>query len=149
AARRVEPEGVAGLQRIVRIAGRQAPRLVGVGIDPDVAGAPVRAAGEPVGCDHVLGRADGEAGLREIEIFAPDAQAAAELARTAGIADQLEAQHPGREFALDDLDRRDLGVGLVDGRARGAVAARAGAGAAAHDLILHIALARIGAASAD
>ena len=48
AARRVEPEDVAGLQRVVGVAGRQALGLAGVGVDPDVAGATDAAAGAAV-----------------------------------------------------------------------------------------------------
>src|SRR5690349_13426829 len=80
AARRVEAKNVAGLQRIVRIARRQPLRPVGAGIDPYVAGAAVGAAREPVRRDHVLGRADREARLGEVEVLAPDAEPAAKLA---------------------------------------------------------------------
>ena len=97
----------------------------------------------------MLGRADREAGVVEIEIFAANAKSAAGRARAARIRNELEAQHARREFAFDDLDGRDLGVGLIDRRAGGAVLARARAGAAAKDFILHIALPRASAAPAD
>src|SRR4051794_27159308 len=104
AARRIEPEDIAFLERIVGIAGRQALGVLAVGIDPDVAGPPGIAAGAAVGRDHVFHRADRKARVLEIEIFAADAEPAAITAGTAGILDQLEAQDASRKFALDDLD---------------------------------------------
>src|SRR5262249_54552694 len=56
---------------------------------------------------------------------------------------------PGRKFALDDFDRRDLGVALIDRDAGRPVLARARAGAAGNDLVLHITLAAIGVAAAE
>ena len=97
----------------------------------------------------MLHGADREAGIGEIEIFPTDAQTAAELAGATGVDDQLKARDAGGEFALDDLDRRDLGVALVDGDSGRAVLGGARAGAAGDDLVLHIALAGIGAAAAE
>src|SRR5713226_3339951 len=97
----------------------------------------------------MLHRADGEARIGEIEIFAADTEPAAELARAAGVGDQLETRDAGGKLALDDLDRRDLGVALVDRDAGHAVLARARAGAAGDDLVLHIALAGRGVAAAE
>src|SRR6516165_1785801 len=105
APRRVEPEYVALAQRIVGVAGRQALGLRRAGIDPDVAGSSGAAAGAAVGRDQMLHRADGEAGILEIEIFAHDAEPAAEATGAAGILDELEAHEPRRELAFDDLDR--------------------------------------------
>src|SRR6185312_4682216 len=68
---------------------------------------------------------------------------------SAGVRNQLEAAHTGGKFRLDDLDRSDLGVGLVDVGAGHAVFAAAAAGAAAKDFILYIALAGFVAAPAD
>src|SRR5262249_58238477 len=65
------------------------------------------------------------------------------------MADPLVAGEPGRDPALDDLDRRDHGVTLVDGDAGGAVLGGARAGASGDDLVLHVALAGIGAAAAQ
>ena len=142
AAGRIEPENVAALAADNRhSASAGAWRWSLSGLIHDVAGAAVAAAGAAVRRNDVLHRADREARVGEIEIFAPDAEAAAECAGAAGIADQLEAQHAGREFALDDLDRRDPGIALVDGDAGGAVLGGARAAAAGDDLVLHIALA--------
>src|SRR5215468_5381863 len=115
AAGSIESEQVAVLERIVGIARRQALGLLRIRIDPDIAGAPGRAAGAAVRRDDVLHRADREARVGEIKIFATDAEPAAKLAGAAGIGDQLEPPDAGRKLALDDLDRRDLGVALVDG----------------------------------
>src|SRR5262249_22011778 len=120
-----------------------------VRIDPDVAGAAGLAAGAAVRRDHVLHGADREARILEIEILPADAEPAAEAAGATGVPDQLEAWEPCRELALDDLDRRDHGVALVDCDAGGAVLAGARAGATRDDLVLHVALAGIGAASAQ
>src|SRR5690349_6572559 len=127
AARRIEPEHVVGAQRIVGIACRQPLRLLRLRIDPDRAGPAGRAAGAAVRRDHVLHRADREPRVGEVEIFAANAEAAAELAGTTGIRDQLETNNPGWKLALDDLDRRDLGVALVDGDAGHAVLGGTGA----------------------
>src|SRR5262249_10623015 len=136
-------------QGIVGIAGRQALGLARVRVDPDGAGAPVRAADAAVGRDEVLHGADREAGIGEVEVLAADAESTAELARPAGLRDQLEARDAGGKLAFDDLDRRDLGVALVHRDAGGAVLARARAGAAGDDLVLHVALAGIGVAAAE
>src|SRR5262249_25870223 len=148
AARRIQPKHVARLQRIIRVAGRQALGAVGVRVDPDVAAPAGRTARASIRRDAVLHRADREARIGEVEIFAADAQAAAVLAGAAGIPDQLEAHEAGGKFALDDFHRRDLGVALVDGDAGNAVLVRARAAAAGDDLVLHIALSRVGAAAA-
>ena len=96
AARRIEPEHVARLQRIVGVAGRQALGLRRVsGLIQMSPVRPVAAAGEAVRRDDVLHRADREARVGEIEVFAADAEPAAEFAGAAGIRDQLEAQRRG------------------------------------------------------
>src|SRR6185295_1696062 len=97
AAGRIEAEDVAGLERIVRVARRQALGVVAIRIDPDVAGATGPAAGTAVRRDHVLHGADREAGVLEIEIFAADAESAAEPPGAAGVLDQLEADKARRE----------------------------------------------------
>ena len=97
----------------------------------------------------MLHRADREARVFEIEIFAADAEAAAIAAGAAGILDQLEAQDAGRKLAFDDLDRRDHRIALVDRDAGRAVLGGAGAGAAGDDLVLHIGLAGLGRAPAE
>src|SRR5260370_7202008 len=82
----------------------------------------------------MLHGADREARIREIEIFAADAEPAAELARAARIHDQLEAREAGGKFALDDLDRCDLGIALIDRDAGRPLLAPARPGPAGHDL---------------
>src|SRR3954469_13134631 len=104
AARGIEPEDVAFLERVIGVAGRQALGILAVRIDPDIAGTSGIAAGAAVGRDDVLHRADRKAGVLEIEIFAADAEPSAITAGAAGILDQFETQDAGREFALDDLD---------------------------------------------
>src|SRR5580700_1614050 len=146
---RVEAENVALLQRVIRVACRQALGLVAARIDPDVAGPAGAAAGATVRRNDVLHRADREPRVGEIEVFAADAEPAAIKSGAAGIADELAAQHAGRKFAFDDLDRRDAGVALVDGDGAGAVLGGAGAAAAGDDLVLHIALPGGGRAAAD
>ena len=94
-------------------------------------------------------RADRNARIGEVEIFAADAEPTAKLARAAGIGDQFEAGDTRREFAFDDLDRRDLGIALIDGDAGRSVLGRARSGAAGDDLVLHIRLAGIGVAAAE
>src|SRR5215472_9364984 len=138
APRGVEPEHIAGTQRVIGVAGRQALGRLRVRVDPQVAGPAVAAAGAAVRGDQMLHRADREACIREIEIFAADAEPAAELARAARIHDQLETREAGGKFALDDLDRRDLGIALIDRDAGSPILARARAGAAGDDLILHV-----------
>src|SRR5262249_58831419 len=85
----------------------------------------------------------------EIEIFAADAEPAPELARAAGIGEELETGDARGKFALDDLNGCDLGIALIDRDAGGPIFARARAGAAGDDLVLHIALAGIGVAPAE
>src|SRR5690606_3789091 len=97
----------------------------------------------------MLGRAQGEARLGQVDILAHETESAAEFPRPARLGDQLVAPHAGREFALDDLDRRDARFALVGEGARQAVHAGPSAGAAAEELVLHIALARAGRAAAD
>src|SRR5208282_3406426 len=121
AAGRIEPENIAGLERIIGVARRQAPGLLALRIDPDVAGPARIATGSTVRRDDVLHRADRKAGVGEVEVFAPDAEAAAEPSGAAGIANKLEADDAGRKFALDDFDWRDSGIALVDGDGGGAV----------------------------
>src|SRR5215469_16656401 len=130
AALRVEPKYVAFAQRIIRVASRQPLGLRRTGIDPDIAGPSSAATGAAVGRNQMLHGADGKAGVLEIEIFAHDAEPAAEAAGAAGIPDQLEAQQPRGKFAFDDLDGGDHGVALIDGDAGGAVLAGARPGAA-------------------
>src|SRR5262249_57054983 len=113
AARGVEPENIARTQGVIGVARRQTLRRGGVGVDPEVAAAAVAAAGAAVWGDQMLHGADREACIREIEVFAADAEPAAELARPARIRDQLEAREAGGEFRLDGFDRRQLGVALV------------------------------------
>src|SRR5579864_8057735 len=149
AAGRIEADNVAFLQRIIGVARGQAFGPVAVRVDPDVAGPAGAAAGGAVRRNDVLHRADREARVGEIEIFAADAEPAAIKSRAAGIADQLEAQPAGRKLAFDDLDRRDAGIALVDGDGAGAVLGGAGAAAAGDDLVLHVALAGGGRAPAD
>src|SRR5262249_50817697 len=141
AARGIESKGVFFPQGIIRVARRQALRRRTLRVDPGIAGTSGSAAGAAVWRDRMLHRADGEAGIGEMEIFAADAEPAAELARAAGIGDQFEAGDAGRKLALDDLDGCDLGIALIDSDAGGPIFARARAGAAGDDLVLHIALA--------
>src|SRR5262249_11516265 len=145
----VEAEHVAAPQRIIGIARGEPLGRVRVGIDPDVAGAAGLAAVAAVGRDHVLGGADGEPCILQIEVFAANAEAAAKRAGAAGIPDPLAPQRGGRELALDDLPRRDPGVALVHRGGGGAVLDGARAAAAADDLVLHVALAGIGVAAAE
>src|SRR5260221_3769389 len=108
AARGVEPEDIARTERVIGVAGRQAFGRAAVRVDPEVAAAAVAAAGAAVRGDQMLHGADREARIREIEIFAADAQPAAELAGAAGIHDQLEAREARWQISLDGLDPRDL-----------------------------------------
>jgi hypothetical protein len=149
AARRIEPEHVAGAQRIVGVTGRQAFRCVGLGVDRDVAGASAHAADAAVWRNDVSHGPNGEAGIRKVEILAANAEPAAPLAGTAGIRDQLETGYAGRKLAFDDLDRRDLGIALVDGDSGAAVLGRARAGAAGDDLVLDVAPSTVCAAAAE
>src|SRR5262249_19792543 len=121
----------------------------GGGLDEDWGGAGGGAGGGAVGGEELFKGGDGKGGAWGVEIFARDADPAAEAARPAGVLDQLVAQEPRGKFALDDLDRRDHGVALVDGDRGRAVLRRARAGAAGDDLVLHVALAGIGAAPAE
>src|SRR2546426_6293149 len=145
----VEPEDIAGTQRVIGVARGQALCRRGLRVDPEVAAAAVAAAGATVRGDQMPHRADREARIREIEVFAADAEPAAELTRPAGIRYQFEAREAGRKFALDDLDRRDLGIALIDGDAGSPVLDRTRAGAAGDDLVLHITLAGVGVAAAE
>src|SRR5258707_3263203 len=140
AARGVEPEDIARTERVIGVAGRQAFGRAAVRVDPEVAAAAVAAAGAAVRGDQMLHGADREARIREIEIFAADAQPAAELAGAARIHDQLEAREAGGKFPLDDLDPRDLGISLIDPDARKPGPAPARARAARADLALHATL---------
>ena len=56
---------------------------------------------------------------------------------------------PGREFGLDDLDRRDPGIALVDRDAGCAILGGARPGAAGDDLVLHVVAAGMRVASAE
>src|SRR5262249_19932889 len=113
AARGVEPEDIAGTQRVVGVACGEALRRGGVRVDPEAAGGAVAAAGAAVRGDEMLHGADRKACIREIEVFAADAEPAAELARPAGIRYQLEAREAGRKIALDDLDHPRLVLSLM------------------------------------
>src|SRR5262249_21653810 len=115
AARGVEPEDIAGTQRVIGVAGGQALRRRGVRVDPEVAAAAVAAAGAAIRGDQMLHGADREARIREIEVFAADAEPAAELTRPARVRYQFEAREAGRKFALHDLDRRGLCGALIVG----------------------------------
>src|SRR5262249_60801689 len=97
AARGVEPEDIAGTQRVVGVARGQALRRGGVRVDPEVAGPAVAAAGAAVRGDQMLHGADREARIREIEVFAADAEPAAGLTRPARVRYQFEARGAGRE----------------------------------------------------
>src|SRR5262245_28312400 len=143
AARGVEPEDIAGTQRVVGVACGQALRRGGVRVDPEVAAAAVAAAGAAVRGDEMLHGADRKARIREIEVFAADAEPAAELARPAGIRYQLEAREAGRKFALDDLERRDLGIALIYGDAGSTVLDRKRAGPDGDERVCHHPLTRI------
>src|SRR5262249_18444039 len=136
ATRGVEPEDIARTQRVIGVARRQAFRRGGVRVDPEVTAAAAAAAGAAVRRDQMFHGADREARIREIEVFAADAEPAAELARAAGIRDQLEAREAGGKIALDDLDPRDLCVALIDRDARRPLLARARARAARAHLVL-------------
>src|SRR6266850_7492332 len=82
-------------------------------------------------------------------VLSDETKSATELSRSAGVGDQLKTTQSGGEFRFDNFDGRDPGVGLIDIGARDAVLAATAAGAAAEDLILHIALAGLIAAPAD
>src|SRR5262249_39499999 len=79
----IEPQGVFSPQGIIRVARRQALGRRTLRVDPDIAGTSGSAAGAAVWRDRMLHRADGEAGIGEIEIFAADAEPAAEFAYAA------------------------------------------------------------------
>src|SRR5262249_60768867 len=114
AARGVEPEDIARTERVIGVAGRQAFGRAAVRVDPEVAAAAVAAAGAAVRGDQMLHGADREARIREIEIFAADAEPAAELARAARIHDHLEAREAGGELPPQYLAPRDPGISLID-----------------------------------
>src|SRR5260221_14260528 len=113
AARGVEPEDIARTERVIGVAGRQAFGRAAVRVDPEVAAAAVAAAGAAVRGDQMLHGADREARIREIEIFAADAEPAAELARAARIHDQLEAREAGGKIPLEDSEPCHLGIALI------------------------------------
>src|SRR5581483_7884685 len=96
AARRVETENVARFQRMVGKARRQALFVFAARIDADIAGAARQTAADTLGPDHMPHRTDRKTRVRTVEIFAADAEPAAEFSGTAGIADQLETQQAGR-----------------------------------------------------
>src|SRR5262249_19145634 len=131
----VQPEEVAGPQWIIGVARGQALRRRGVRVDPDIAGAAAAAAGAAARRNRMPHRADRKARIGEVEVFAADAEPTAKLARAAGIGDQFEAGDTRWEFAFDDLDRRDLGIALIDGDAGRSVLGRARSGAAGDDLV--------------
>src|SRR5919106_878434 len=144
-----EADHIAALQGIVRVPGGQALLRVRPGVDPDVAGPPRVTARQAGGGDQMFGRADREPRVREIEILAANSQTTPEPTGSAGIADQLEAEHPGGKLALDDLDGCDFRVALVDRRPGGAVRTGPRSRAPADDLILDVSLTGVGAASAN
>src|SRR5688500_9396350 len=82
-------------------------------------------------------------------VFSDKPQATAKCSGPARIGDQLESLQTCRELGLDDFNRRDLGVGLIDIGAGDAVFAAATARAAAEDFILHVTFAGFITASAD
>src|SRR5215475_6043366 len=82
-------------------------------------------------------------------VLADKPESTPELSRSAGVGDQLKTTQLGGEFRFNNFDRSDPGVGLIDIGARDAVLAAPSAGAAAEDLVLHIAFARLVAAAAD
>ena len=115
-----------------------------------MAGFAVAAAIDAFGRDRVFRRAQRKTRVVvEHFIFAHETQSSTELTGSAGVGDQLEASDTGGKLRLDDLDRRDLGVGLIDVGAGHAVFAAPAAGAAAEDFILHVAFAGLVAAPAD
>src|SRR5262249_60209540 len=79
----VEPEDIAGTQRVVGVACGQALRRGGVRVDPEVAAAAVAAAGAAVRGDEMLHGADRKACISESEVVAADAGSAAGLRRPA------------------------------------------------------------------
>src|SRR5258707_4786708 len=101
AARGVEPEDIARTERVIGVAGRQAFGRAAVRVDPQVAAAAVAAAGAAVRGDQMLHGADREARIREIEIFAADAEPAAELARAHRHHDHIASRLDGGLFYLD------------------------------------------------
>src|SRR3954452_22439470 len=74
AAWRIEPEDITRFERIVSVAGRQPLCLGALRVDPDVAGAAGIAARAAVRWNDVLHRANGEARVLQIEVFAADAE---------------------------------------------------------------------------
>src|SRR5258708_14167503 len=113
AARGVEPEDIARTERVIGVAGRQAFGRAAVRVDPEVAAAAVAAAGAAVRGDQMLHGADREARIREIEIFAADAEPAAELPRAAPIHDQLGPAEAGGTIAPRHLRPRDSWLALL------------------------------------
>ena len=82
AARRIEAEDVARLERIIGIAGRQALGVLACpGLIQMSPVRPVLPPAQPFGGITCFDRADREARILEIEIFAADAEPAAEFAR--------------------------------------------------------------------
>ena len=82
--------------------------------------------------NRVFGRSQGETRVIVQDfVFSDKPQAAAKCSGAARIGDQLESSQTCRELGLDDFNRRDLGVGLIDVGAGDAVFAAATARAAA------------------
>src|SRR5262249_58526338 len=94
----VEPEDIAGTQRVVGVACGQALRRGGVRVDPEVATAAVAAAGAARRGDEMLHGADRKACVRKIEVFAADAMTDAESAQTAGIRFPTNSHNAGSTF---------------------------------------------------
>src|SRR4030095_6940628 len=115
-----------------------------------MAGLAVGAAVDAFGCDGVFGGTQRESRVMVQQlVLADETQSATKLSRSTGIGDQVKTTQSGGEFRFDNFDGRDPGVGLIDIGAGDPVFAAAPAGAAAEDLILHIALTGLVAAAAD
>src|SRR5262245_52398551 len=135
---------------MVRVSGRDDSGLVGAGVQGAMAGLAVGAAVDAFGCDCMFGGTQRESRVMIQQlVLADETKSATKLSRSAGVRDQVKTTQSGGEFRFDNFDGRNPGVGLIDIGAGDAVFAAASAGAAAEDLILHIALAGLVAASAD
>src|SRR5690606_14534334 len=121
--------------------GLDAKALAGLQLDPAIgghflfvrpAGIDEKAAAPPVRAARAAARGKArlvaavEDGRRLIDdIFAPEAQAPAPLALAAGIGNELEPRDARGKLGFDDLDRRDVDVRQMHGRAGRAVVAAA------------------------
>src|ERR1700692_677139 len=104
-------------------------------IDGKVSRASGSAARRAIGSDDMFRGADGKARILKIDIFADDAEAAAEFSSAARILDQLETLHAGGKLAFDDFDGGNLGVALVYRGSGRAILGGAPARSPADDLI--------------